>query len=95
VHVIDVPRKTLKIKLKAAQKTRSEDTTMAEAKTVVSEKDLKILVAKRQKELSVKNRKKRDTVAAEEAAFLQATAEKAKEMEVEEEAGTPEPMDAE
>ena len=56
---------------------------------------MKILVAKRQKELSVKNRKKRDTVAAEEAAFLQATAEKAKEMEVEEEAGTPEPMDAE
>jgi hypothetical protein len=95
VHVIDVPRKTLKIQLKAAQKTRSEDTTMAEAKTVVSEKDLKILVAKRQKELSVKNRKKRDTVAAEEAAFLQATAEKAKEMEVEEEASTPEPMDAE
>ena len=70
VHVVNVLRKTLKIKLKAAQKTMSKDTTMAEATPVNSEKNMKILVAKCQKELSVKNRKKRDTVAAEEAAFL-------------------------
>ena len=70
-----VPRKTEKSRLDSVAKNRSTKVTIATDTFAEKEAKMKERVAKRQKELGLKNCKKLDTAAAEEAAFLEATAE--------------------
>ena len=79
VQVLEpVPRKTSKTRSKSNASIRSIEDPFANDTPAEKEAMMKYLVAKRQKELRLKNRKKIDMLMAEEAAFLKATAEKEK-----------------
>jgi hypothetical protein len=85
LNVVDpVPRKTdKKTRSKSEGSMRSIDDPFANDTPEEKEAMMRYLVAKRQKALRIKISKKNDTIIAEEAAFLEATAEKEK-MDVDE-----------
>jgi len=86
LNIVDpVPRKTdKKTRSKSEGMIRSIDDPFANDTPEEKEAMMRYLVAKRQKALRIKKKKKNDTIIAEEAAFLEATAEKEK-MDVDEE----------